>query len=220
MDHAWLAEQHDTLVLAIADREKSDRIRQWSRFKLTRKRYTFDCLKPLKFYRWQPASGMSGIYHLELSTHPPALARLRKNENKITKKEKQQTTGYSIMFFFFFRNSCIRHWQVRGGSHLFFALRQGRLKQICFKVAGKAVKLPAWAVLREQEFPAVAGARRPCQLFVYIERCSRQYECAWGGGSYSSLPMNHCHENCQLNRGKRREAEWCHQGMHVLLQKK
>lgn len=77
-------------------------------------------------------------------------------------------------------------------------LRQESLKQICLKVAGKAVKLPAWAVLREWEFPVAVDARRPCQLFVYIETCSRQYECAWGRGSYSSLPMNHCHKDCNL----------------------
>lgn len=153
---------------------------------------------------------MSGIYHLELSTHPPAPTRVRKNENKIIIiKKPKQTIGYSIFFFSFFKsNSCI-HIDRSVGEVIFslsLSLRQESLKQICLKVAGKAVKLPAWAVLREWEFPAAVDARRPCQLFVYIERCSRQYECAWGRGSYSSLPMNHCHKDCQLNRGKWRNA--------------
>lgn len=166
--------------------------------------YTFDCLKPPRFYHWQPASGMSDIYHLELSTHPPAPTRVRTK-----KKKKKKTTDHRV---FFLSNSHIDRsvWKVFFFSfyfiNFFISLHQQRLKQICFKVAGKAVELPAWAVLHEREFPAVVDARRPCQLFVYIERCSRQYECAWGRGSYSSLPMNHCHKDCQLNRGTWRKA--------------
>lgn len=106
--------QYNTLCIVLACQDKKtcsclrfqtekSQIRQWSWYELTCMCYAFDCLKPPKFYHWQPASGMSGIYHLELSTHPPAPTRVRKNVSKIIiKKENNRPQDTLFIYLFIF----------------------------------------------------------------------------------------------------------------------